>query len=268
MERPHYLGEAFSSAFRDRDVARAYRHRPPYPAALFDRLLGLMAPGPRAVLDVGCGRGEVARPLAPRVARVDALDVSAEMVAEGRRAPGGDAPNLRWTVGRAEDAPLDPPYALVVGAQSLHWVEWWIVLPRLRDALLPGGYLAVVDAKSPPVPWADALDAIVRRYSTNPEYIPFDMLAAWSAAGLWKEVDRWSSPPAPFAQPVDDYLDSLHSLSGLSRSRLGPERTAALDADVRALVTPHADPDGRLSIPVAGRVVWGRLLRPDREQAG
>ena len=268
MERPWYLGDEFSSAFQDRDVARSYRHRLPYPPALFDWLLDLMAPGPRVVLDVGCGRGELARPLAPRVARVDALDVSGEMVEEGRRAPGGDAPNLHWIVGRAEDAPLDPLYALVVGGQSLHWMDWRVVLPRLRDVLLPGAYLAIADAKRPPLPWSGALAAIIQRYSTNPNYVPYDMLAAWATAGLWVEVGRRSSPPTPFRQTVDDFLDAQHSLSTVSRSRLGPARTAAFDAEVRALVGPHAGSDGTLAIPVVGRVVWGRLLRPDRGEAG
>ena len=261
MGRPWYLGEQFSSAFQDRDVARSYRHRPPYPPAIFARLLELLAPGPPVVLDVGCGRGEIARPLAAHLERVDAVDVAAEMVEEGRSAPGGDAPNLRWIVGRAEQAPLDPPYALVVGGQSLHWMEWWVVLPRLRDALVPEGYLAIANATLP-LPWADALAEIIRRYSTNPSYVPYDMLAAWGQAGLWVEAGRWSSPPMPFSQTIEEYLDAQHSLSTVSRARLGPERTAAFDGEVRALVSPYAGTDGRLAVPVVGNLVWGRLLRP------
>jgi len=35
------------------------------------------------------------------------------MLAAGKLAQGGDAANLRWIIGRVEDVPLDPPYALI-----------------------------------------------------------------------------------------------------------------------------------------------------------
>jgi hypothetical protein len=38
---------------------------------------------------------------------VDALDISAAMVAEGRTRPGGEAPNLRWIVGAAAGGTLE-----------------------------------------------------------------------------------------------------------------------------------------------------------------
>ncbi|HUC24416.1 MAG TPA: class I SAM-dependent methyltransferase [Streptosporangiaceae bacterium] len=47
------------------------------------------------MLDIGAGDGALARPLAERVDRVDAVDVSAAMLAAGARQPGGDRPNLR-----------------------------------------------------------------------------------------------------------------------------------------------------------------------------
>lgn len=40
----------------------------------------------------------------------------------GRWLAGGDAKNLRWIVGRAEDAPLNPPYDLTTAGESLHWM--------------------------------------------------------------------------------------------------------------------------------------------------
>src|SRR5690242_11835978 len=111
--KPDFLGPQAAAAFQDASVAAAYRYRPAYAPAAIDLLTGLLSDRPRAVLDVGCGTGAVARALAPRVDRVDALDVSAAMVAAGRALPGGADPRLRWIVGRAEDAPLAPPYALI-----------------------------------------------------------------------------------------------------------------------------------------------------------
>ena len=67
------LGKVFGNP----GVAAAYVHRPPYPSDVFDILTGLIVDEPRTVLDIGAGEGAIARPLAPRVDRVDALDISA-----------------------------------------------------------------------------------------------------------------------------------------------------------------------------------------------
>jgi methylase of polypeptide subunit release factors len=57
--------------WHEADAAEAYRHRLPYPPDSFEVLEGLITDGPRTLLDLGCGTGEIARALAPRVARVD-----------------------------------------------------------------------------------------------------------------------------------------------------------------------------------------------------
>src|SRR5688572_25907174 len=111
--KPDFWSREMAATFEDASVAAAYRCRPPHPAQTFEILTSLIRDTPRTVLDLGCGDGLIARPLTPLVDRVDAVDISAAMVAEGRRRPGGDHPNLRWIVGAAETAPLSPPYALI-----------------------------------------------------------------------------------------------------------------------------------------------------------
>src|SRR5689334_17174038 len=97
--KPDFLGPQAAAAFADASVAGAYQYRPGYAPAAIDLLAALLRDRPRHVLDVGCGTGAVARALAPRVDRVDALDMSAAMVAAGRALPGGADPRLRWHVG-------------------------------------------------------------------------------------------------------------------------------------------------------------------------
>ncbi len=109
--------------WQDRDAAESYRLRPTYPEQVFDILLPLMPAGPRTVLDLGCGTGNIARPLGQRVDRVDAIDLAAPMIEIAKSLPGGIASNIRWQVARAEEADLDPPYAMAVGGESLHWME-------------------------------------------------------------------------------------------------------------------------------------------------
>src|SRR6476469_3743745 len=134
-DRPAHLTRENAARFQDQSVVDNYPLRLPYPPAIVDRLALLTSARPRAVLDAGAGTGELARPLAALVARVDALGWWAAMIAKGKRSPGGDRPNLHWIEGRAEEAPVNPPYALITTGDSLHWMDWEAVLPRFRALL-------------------------------------------------------------------------------------------------------------------------------------
>src|SRR5579859_4486707 len=187
---PSFLRPEVAATFKDREVAASYRHRPTYPPHTFDILARSIVDEPRTVLDLGCGTGFVARPLAPLVDRVDAIDASSSMIEEGKRLPGGDNPRLRWIVGRAEDVPLHPPYALVTAGDSLHWMDWNVLLPRLAGALSPRGSLAIlsVDGKiaaEDEVLHQELVD-LIRRYSTYKEWRPdFDLVAELTRRGLF-----------------------------------------------------------------------------------
>src|SRR5260370_41319221 len=85
----------YAAAFQDQSVVEAYRHRPPYPAETFDILTRLLSHEPTSVLDVGCGRGELARHLAERVEEVDPADVSRSMIEHGKQLPNGNHPRLQ-----------------------------------------------------------------------------------------------------------------------------------------------------------------------------
>src|SRR5438034_6220833 len=78
--------------FQDQSVVDVYHLRPPYPEEVFSLLARLVDPDCRRMLDVGCGTGDIARRMAPRVEHVDAVDLSAAMIAKGKRLAGPDAP--------------------------------------------------------------------------------------------------------------------------------------------------------------------------------
>lgn len=67
------------AVFSDREVARLYRHRAPYPGEVLATLRGLLMT-PRTILDVGTGTGALARPMLDFAERVDAVDPSAAMI--------------------------------------------------------------------------------------------------------------------------------------------------------------------------------------------
>src|SRR5579871_5080470 len=104
LPRPAHLTAENAARFGDVSVVERYGLRLPYPPPIFDILASLVVDEPRAALDAGSGTGDIARPLSGMVERVDALDISAPMIARGKTLPGGDHGGLRWIHGRAEDA--------------------------------------------------------------------------------------------------------------------------------------------------------------------
>jgi len=256
QQKPKHLGPEYAAQFQDAAVVAAYPTRPPYPADVFEILAELITTEPRIALDVGCGTGDVARRLALQLARLDAVDVSSPMIARGKELQGGDAPNLRWIVSAAEEAPLEPPYALITAGESLHWMDWPAVLPCLRAALAPGAYLALVERREEPAPWSGALSQLLGRYSTNRDFRQYNLTHELEARGLFATVGARRTAPTPFEQSIDDYIESIHSRNGFSRDRMRPEDAAAFDAGVRELVAPHAR-GGMLHLEITASVFWG-----------
>jgi len=250
---------ALASVWIEPDVARLYRYRAPYPPVVFDLLQHLMAESP-VVLDAGCGSGALTRYLTAFAARVDAIDPSSAMIAEGRDLEGGNDPRIRWIVGAAETAALDPPYGLITCGKSIHWMDHDVVMPRFHDALAPGAVLAAVDHDEdyPPL-WRDRLVRIIERYSPQRPAAFVDLFGELQRRGLFERHGSQRTSTVGFEQSVEDFLRALQSTSTLSRVTLS-DRSDAFAAEVRGLfATLGID---RVAFPVAGHVVWGRPRRP------
>ncbi len=255
IAKPQHLAPEYASVFSDRSVVDAYQHRPTYVPEAFTILATLIDDEPRVVLDLGCGRGDLARPLLGYVDRVDAVDVSAAMIETGKLMPNGDDPRLRWILGSAEDAPFAPPYALVVAGDSLHWMDWYVVLPRIAAVLTPRGYLALASVGSESLPWD--YGPVCNKYSLNRDYQPYNLLDELTKRGLFEPVGKQQTTPVPFTQPVDDYIESFHARNGLSRDRMTPDQAAAFDQEMRALVEPFATND-LVTLQIVNTITWGK----------
>src|SRR5215211_3687182 len=125
-DKPKQWGSEYASIFQDQSVVAAYQYRPTYPPETFTFLPNLipLTVRQRTVLDAGCGTGFIARHIAPFVDYVDAVDVSEAMIMTAQTLPGGDRSTIRWIAAPIETAPLRGPYALIVAAASLHWMDW------------------------------------------------------------------------------------------------------------------------------------------------
>jgi SAM-dependent methyltransferase len=258
---------AHASAFGEPSVIAAYPNRPTYPAETFDFLLALIPDGaPRCALDLGCGTGLLARPLAERLARVDAVDPSRGMIDAGRAAPGGERSNLRWIVGSAETAALEPPYGLATAGDSLHWMDWARVLPRVAAALAPGAVLAVLGCRSLPEAWSAELRALIQRYSTNQKFRAVDVAGELAERGAFELHGRHTTAPVPLRQSIDAYVESFHGRASFSRERMRADDAAAFDAAVRDLV--RASGADEVQLQCVADIAWGRPLPSQREDRG
>ena len=120
-------------------VADVYeRGRPPYPAEAIDWLVPAHA---RRVADIGAGTGKLTRQLRERGLDVIAVEPSAGMREQLRRA----VPGVPVLAGTGEQIPLaDGSVDLVIVAQAWHWVDPERAVPEVARVLAPGGRLALL----------------------------------------------------------------------------------------------------------------------------
>lgn len=251
-----------AGTFQREAVAEAYRHRPPYPDEVFDRLEALITDGPRTVLDIGAGEGAIARPLAPRVERVDAIDISAAMVDAGSNRPGGDHPNLRWQVSGIETAELHGPYALVTAGASIHWMPWEETIAHIVAQLTPNAQLVIIEHGPVDMPWWDGVATAIKRHSRNQSYNPaYSVVDAIQQRGLLEPTGTVRTAPIVFPQRVADYIEQFHSTSSLARDLMSADEAVEFDTAIEQAVTPYAK-DGVLELQVIAELSWGRPIAP------
>lgn len=261
--RPACRSVEFAETFKDPSVVAAYPHRPPHPPGTFALLRKLIVDRPRSLLDAGTGLGDLARQLAPDCDRVDAVDFSLDMIQAARSLPGGDDPRIRWFCSPIEEADLVGPYALITAAESLHWFDLDVVIPRFAELLTENGVLAIV-RRSAYVGIRD--DDIVARSSLNRLYVGWDPVKALEESGLFKRLGQEYTRPVPWKPTAAEYIERRHSQNGFSRDRMSPEQAADFDAAMRARIAEQVRAgsvrmeNGRLQGEVVGSVVWGKPM--------
>lgn len=183
--------------------------------AALDLLLRL--PGdlePRGIWDLGCGTGQHAALLKRRhpQAQVQGLDSSSEMLEQAR----AQMAEVDWRQGDIAGWRPERPADLILANASLQWLpDHATLLPRLAEALAPGGALAVqmpmahesrhhgiMRATASEGPWAERLAGVDTIAPLLAPEAYYDSLAA-----LCEDIDIWSTAYLHVLEGEDPVLE-------------------------------------------------------------
>ena len=201
--------------FRDYFSAQAKdyaRHRPSYPAAMYDYLASL-APSNELAWDCGTGNGQAALALAERFERVIATDASAAQIENA-------FPHERITylVEASEKTTLQSNSVdLITVGTAVHWFDFDAFYREVRRVSQSAGILAVWTYSFPIIEpeidnwlehfywetlsgfWPERIHYLEERYTTLPfpfeEIEPplFEMQATWELGNMVGFLASWSA---------------------------------------------------------------------------
>lgn len=246
------------------------RGRLPYP----DRLAEVFAEaadlsGRPRLLDVGCGPGTVALPLAGLFDEVVGVDADQGMVAEATRAAAAaGVTNARWLCRRAEEMGTVNDlgrFRYATFAQSFHWMDREAVARFVMDRLDPGGAFVHVDTARPPAaeptgrlphpaPPAEAIQHLVDEFLGPVRRAGQGFLRHGSldreadvlrSVGYAEPVDVRVPGGQPVERTVDDVVAHTFSTSGAAPHLFGP-RLGEFEGRLRGLLS-DASSSGRFS---------------------
>jgi ubiquinone/menaquinone biosynthesis C-methylase UbiE len=118
--------------------------RPGYPAHVVEFVTATAGLGPgAAVLELGCGTGQLTERLARSGFRLTAIDIGASMIAAARRRLAGA--EVSFQVTSFEDlTAADTSFDLVISSAAFHWIDPEVAWRKSARLLRPGGWLALL----------------------------------------------------------------------------------------------------------------------------
>ncbi|MGO9605984.1 MAG: class I SAM-dependent methyltransferase [Candidatus Binataceae bacterium] len=234
------------------------RFRPPYPPSMVSVLREKFSlDGRGRMLDLGCGTGYVAIPMAHLFEQVVAMDPDPGMIDEGRAAAArAGVRNIDWKLGGSEDLSDGlGRFRLVTIGNAFHWMNRERTLDRLYDLVEEDGGLAIVGQGAPfpappPVKWRAVINEVIARY-LGPERRagqgtyshPKDRHEPAIRRSRFRGFTEYRELFDP-TWTIDSIIGNLYSMSFCSRRLLG-DRVGDFERDLRAALLA-AEPSGVL----------------------
>ncbi len=230
------------------------RYRAGFPEALFERLAdrGIGRAGQR-VLDLGSGTGSLARGFARRGARVTALDISEDLLAQARALAAEEGVEIETLRAPAEDSGLPPEaFDAVTAGQCWHWFDRPRAAAEARRLLVPGGALAICHFDWLPLPGnvVTATEALMARHNPDWTYVGrdgFHPACLGDAAGAgFGDIETFTFDAlVPYS--FEAWRGRIRASAGIGGS-LPEARVAAFDSALAALLAAEF-PNQPLQIP-------------------
>ena len=223
-------------------------YRPTYPKAFFDllRQLGIGLPK-QSILDLGCGTGALAVPLALRGAQVTAVDLSEEQISAGREAAGRADIRVDFRVSPAEQTGLpDHRFDAVTASMCWSYFDKKKVVPEVVRLLRPQGLLLVSSLlwTEEGDPIAARTNELIRRY--NPNFrsrsqtgAPFELIPEWSRKHFRLRSFHSYRTTLPFT--AASWRGRIRASRWIGAA-LSLEETARFDREHRILIEEIASP--------------------------
>ena len=162
------------------DLYQAYRRG--YPPQLVSFVVETAGLGPGgAVLEVGCGTGQLTGSLARHGLAVTAVDIGVSMIEAARRRVHSSRVSFEAVSFEAFVA-QDACFELIVSASAFHWVDPEVQFAKSARLLKPGGWLALMATGES---YEDPLGTVLRELWTARG----DDAGAWTWHGALPEID-------------------------------------------------------------------------------
>jgi ubiquinone/menaquinone biosynthesis C-methylase UbiE len=159
------------------DLYHAHRHG--YPAAVIDLLADAFTLNDQdLVIDLGCGTGQLALPIARRMRAVLGVDSEPDMLRRGRQAArDAGIASVSWMLGADTDVPTmhglfgERSVAALTIGQALHWMRYEDLFRAAVPLVRPGGGVAVISNGTPlwlqESTWSQGLREFLERWLGN-----------------------------------------------------------------------------------------------------
>jgi ubiquinone/menaquinone biosynthesis C-methylase UbiE len=213
--------------------------RPDYPSVLFEHLKDRFnLDGTGRLLDLGCGTGQLAIPMAKYFKEVIAMDPEPEMIEQAQSQTSyNGTESIAWVLGSSET--LNPDlgmFKVVAMGRSFNWMDRDATLKRLYRMIVPKGGIAVIAERdwvwNTKYEWQLAVQYVVKRHLVEiqrgrPKEVHEDVIARSEFKDM--EIFTHNYQRAWTPEKVIGYL---YSTSYCRPSMLGGEQ-AEFEEDIR-----------------------------------